>query len=560
MLLPEHVTLLDAIAAGARAQNAEAGLIFCDSDTHHQFISMAELLAGSLCYAAALRAYGVEQGERILLMVPTSAEYVYAFLGLMALGAVPCSLAPPVAAGAPSVSVVARYLASRRLITTAPLAAAIAPAGAALDAADVLQIITTGELAAQARVAQPVTPAVLGSDDLALIQCTSGSTGQPKGVLITHGNLVSNLMSSGQALGITARDALVGWLPLYHDMGLIGCLCLPLYWNIRGVLLSPQRFLRRPVSWLQAIARHGGTISPAPNFAYSQAAARIADSELAGLDLSSWRAALCGAEPIHADTLTRFQDRFACAGLPANALMPCYGLAEATLAVSFHPAGTPLVIDRLSREALARSEVKQASAGSDAVVVVSSGRPATGTEVRIVGADGNTLPDNRIGRVYVRSASVMAGYHDLPAAEAAALRQGWLDTGDLGYLCDGALRITGRSKDMIIIRGRNYAPSDFEWAAEEVPGVRRGKVVAFGVFSPVQGTEELCLLCEAEHVNEEARPALIRAVRAHVAEKTGVVPAVVQLIPKGSVMTTTSGKLQRQRLKAAYLAAQPTQA
>jgi acyl-CoA synthetase (AMP-forming)/AMP-acid ligase II len=393
-------------------------------------------------------------------------------------------------------------------------------------------------------------PAIQASD-VAMVQCTSASTGHPKGVLLTHENLIANVHQIGFVLGVTEKDIPVSWLPLYHDMGLIGCLLFAIYWNLDSVFLSPSRFLRRPVSWLEAISRFKGTMAPAPNFAYAYVTARVKEEELAGLDLSTFRIAMCGAEPVDPRTLLRFEERFAKCGLGGHVAVPCYGLAEATLAVSFHEIGAPLRYDRVSREKLAQGKVEDDPAG---LLVASCGKPMPETRVRIVGDDGRALPEDTVGNVEVLGPSIMKGYHDLPEETARILRDGWLATGDLGYLRKGELRITGRSKDLVIIRGRNYAPSDFEWAAEEVQGIRKGNVVAFGVTDDEQGTEELHLVCESD-AEGEARETLAAQVRAHVTKKTGISPTQIELVPRNTIPKTSSGKLKRGETRQRYLLA-----
>ncbi len=542
-------SLLDALAAAGRECPPDRRLLFLE-DRSVEEVPYAAAWSHSLARAAALRAAGVEPGEPVLLLVPTSSDFLYAFFGLLMAGAVPSALAPPAGYGAAidfadRTAAIARYLGARRVITTADYRDVVA---SVLPEAQILLVEPWRGLAAPSGfvAARPK------ADDLALLQCTSGSTGAPKGVMLSHGNLLANVHGIGRSLDATSADVPVCWLPLYHDMGLIGCLLFAVYHGMKGVFLSPFRFLRRPASWLAAISEHRGTISPAPNFAYRYAVARVKESELAGLDLSSWRAPLCGSEPVDRRTIEAFERRFAPCRLPAPCVAPCYGLAESALAVTFHPLGTPLVSDRISREALAgRGEVVHVRGDEEALEVVDCGAPMPGARVRIVDDEGREVPEGRLGHVEVSGPSVMRGYWQLEEETRATLREGWLVTGDLGYLGAGRLRIAGRRKDLVILRGRKFPPTDFEWAASEVPGVRSGNVVAFGLFDEVQGTEALHIVCELDSGDPED---VARRVREKVAERTGILPAAVEMVPRNTVPKTTSGKLQRGRMRDLYLA------
>jgi acyl-CoA synthetase (AMP-forming)/AMP-acid ligase II len=391
------------------------------------------------------------------------------------------------------------------------------------------------------------------------LQCTSGSTGLPKGVALSHGNLLANVEQIGLGVEATAADVVVSWLPLNHDMGIIGCLLFAIYWGMDLVLQTPSRFLRRPSTWVRTIAEYRGTLSPAPNFAYGYLTARVRPDEIDGIDLSSWRVAFCGAEPIDAGTMRKFEECFAHYRLRPSVILPCYGLAEASLAVTFHAWGTPLETDLVDRDALgAEGRAEPGASLSTSTEIVCCGAPLPGTEVKIVDAEGAPLEERRIGRILVRGPSVMRGYYQLPERTAEVLSAGWLDTGDLGYLCGGKLFVTGREKDVVIIRGKCYAPTEFEWAAGEVDGVREGAAVAFGIFDPQRGTELLHLVCEAETSNPAERSRLRDEVMARVAARTGIRPDIVHFVRRYAIPKTTSGKLQRAKTKQMYLEERPS--
>jgi acyl-CoA synthetase (AMP-forming)/AMP-acid ligase II len=355
------------------------------------------------------------------------------------------------------------------------------------------------------------TPLALAAnpDDVLLIQFSSGATVDPKPVALTHGNVLANLAAIETIVPADDAQAGVSWLPLYHDMGLIGCLLMALYRPGPLTLIPPEAFLARPAIWLRAISRKRATISVAPNFAYGLCVRRARDRELDGVDLSSWQCALNGAEPVAPAVLRRFAERFSPHGFDPRALMPVYGLSEASLAVTFTPRGRGPRTLRIGARELA-----------------SVGAPLPGIDV-----------DVRGGRVFVRGPSVMQGYFGNPAATAAAVDGGWLDTGDLGFEQDGELFVTGRAKEVIILRGQNHAPQEFEDALDGLAGVRPGCAAAVGL--PTAEGEQLVLLVETDG------PADAETIRAQVTERTGVRPDGIRLLAPGTLPRTSSGKLRR---------------
>jgi acyl-CoA synthetase (AMP-forming)/AMP-acid ligase II len=402
-------------------------------------------------------------------------------------------------------------------------------------------------------------PVPLVPDDTALLQYTSGSTGAQKGVELSHRNILSNVHAMG--LGMRCRpyvDVSCSWLPLCHDMGLIGGLFTSMYWQMILVMLSPQAFIGDPKRWLWTFHHHQVTLSTAPNFAYELCARRIPEEELAGLDLSSWRLALNGAEPVAMASLDAFATRFEKHGFRRDAFFPVYGLAESTLAVTFPVPNAPLITDVVERDGLeTRGVAVPAEAESATLHVVSVGRPIDGAHVRVVDAEGRVLPDRQVGELETRGPSVMKGYFRAPEASARTLRDGWLRTGDLAYLVDGNLFIAGREKDLIITRGRNYYPHDLEAAVERLPGVRTGCTAAFGVPDETTGTESVVLLVETK-VEREATPsqaaALIETIQKALSTAIGLRADQVVLLPPRTLPRTTSGKLQRREARRRFLA------
>jgi fatty-acyl-CoA synthase len=389
----------------------------------------------------------------------------------------------------------------------------------------------------------------VGLDDIGFIQFTSGSTSRPKGVVLTHSNLVANVGAIVDGIRVQDSDLGVSWLPLFHDMGLIGMAMASLYTAHNTVVMSPILFLKRPVEWLKALTRHKGTVSFAPNFAYGLCTKRVKESDLASLDLSSWRIAGCGAEPIQAQTLHDFAKKFAAAGFQETSFLPCYGMAENTLAITFPALGQKLKVDAIKPKELA--EQKRAERSEDeanTIQFVNCGKPFPGHELRVVDADDAPVAERVVGEIVLRGPSVMRGYDQQEALTKETLRNGWLHTGDLGYLVDGELYVCGRTKDMIILNGRNYYPQDIEWSVNELPGVRKGNVVAFGT-NAFSAKEKVVVVVEAKDANEQE---LTEKIKRKVQEAQGLVLDEVLIVPPGTLPKTSSGKLQRARTKARY--------
>jgi fatty-acyl-CoA synthase len=409
-------------------------------------------------------------------------------------------------------------------------------------------------------------------DDVAFLQFTSGSTSRPKGVVVTHGNLAANA-SAFMLEGISADPAFdkgVSWLPLFHDMGLIGFVVGPIFTNIPCVFLPTASFVRAPRLWLDKIHEHRGTITYAPNFAYALVAKRLKDKDVDGLDLSTLRVAGCGAEPIQAKALRDFAARLAPAKFDPRAFVPSYGMAEATLAITFVPYWDGLRTDAVDARELTRGHaVPPAGLAEPPIELVDCGVPFAGHEIAIVDDAGRRVAPRTVGQIVFRGPSMSRGYFEEPKLTAEAFkplagepddgRGSWLHTGDLGYLVDGHLFVCGRVKDVIIIRGRNYYPSDIEWAISALPNVRRGNVVAFGVFADSQGRvtadvlgeEQLVVCCEGAAADAEA---IRTSASACVAAQFGLTPHEIVVAPLASLPRTSSGKPQRSKTREMYLA------
>ncbi len=515
------------------------------------YFTYRQLYAEAGRRAAHLAWLGLKKGDRLALMMIEAHEFVMSFLGCVRAGIIPAPLSPPMTTKGGE-----NFLATAaRIIDDAGAKALLTTVSSKPFAEQMLQRTSGGARLVTVETAfagdpPPFDPPQIDQEDICFLQYTSGSTTSPRGVMVTHANLMANITAFLGPHGLNGGpgDVAVSWLPLYHDMGLIGFILGPLVYIGPAVILPTTSFARDPRVWLKAIDKYRGTISYAPNFAYAQVVKRLRDQDLEMLDLSCWRVAGCGAEPIHAPTLLSFAERLAPAGFRAEALMPSYGLAESTLAVSIYPHDAAPRIERIDAEALKRGRAHPATENNgSASKLVSCGPPLPDHQVAIVNEEGMTLPEREIGEIVVKGPSVTRGYFRNPEATAATWQDGWLRTGDLGYLAGGELFVCGRSKELIIIRGANYYPQDIELAVRELPGIKRGNVVAFGVN---EGNDErLVIVAEAETREGEAlRPRIATRIQ----EATGLEVHRVVLVPAGTLLRTTSGKLQRRQMKQLY--------
>jgi fatty-acyl-CoA synthase len=542
-------TLPEALAA---ASHTDQGFVFI-GDGGEVRRSFAELRQQALGVAHALSAQGLRPGDLVALVIADAEPFLTALFGVSVAGLVPASLYPPA-----TMSDLPRYVAqtagilrtarARAVITTAALRPSF---DAWLADCPDLELV----LSRDALDGPPVeTAARITLDDLAFVQFTSGSTSAPKGVALTHRSLASNIEAINGPAGIDVRpdDSGMSWLPLYHDMGLVGMTLGALYSGRSTVLLPPHAFVKRPITWLRAISQYRSTVSFAPNFAYDLCVRRVKERDLDGVDLSCWRIAGCGAEPIHAPTLSAFARKFAPAGFDPTSFVPSYGLAEHVLAATFPPRGRAPRVESLDAADLTERRVARRvpdSAASPSVTVVSCGLPLPDHRIRIVGEDGRELPEREIGEITLAGPSVMVGYYKEPALTKEALSGEWLRTGDLGYLADGELFVCGRAKDVIIVNGRKYHPQDLEWGVDDVAGVRRGRVVAFGL-AQAGGPDRVAIVAEPSGTVDA--DALVESIRRRIGDLCGLYVDEVVLVPSGTIGRTTSGKVQRAATKARY--------
>lgn len=546
--------------------DAETAHIYLYEDSEQcRVITCGELYARALAVAMELGKRGIEPGHTIGIMLPTGTEFFWTFAGAMMAGAIPVPIYPPfradrIAEYAERQSAILANAEVRMLVTferAEGVAHLLRPRVKTLrDVVTAAALASPhSEKAAQAGML-PIEPIRhrAQSADIAFLQYTSGSTGNPKGVVLTHANLLANIRSITEALRLNADDVAVSWLPLYHDMGLIGAWFVPLATGIPLVSLSPLAFLSRPVRWLEAINRHRGTLSPAPNFAYELCARKIADEDLDHLDLSCWRAALNGAEPVNVETVNKFAEKFARCGFRREALLPVYGLAEASLGVAAPAMGSGAHTDRIDRAAFQSEKraMQTKEQGQAVLEFVSVGQPLPKMEIRIVDDAGNSVPERIEGRVHFRGPSTTAGYYRNPeATRELVLSDGWLESGDLGYLAEGELYITGRRKDVIIKGGRNLYPHEIEDVVGRVAGVRAGCVVAFGAPDEASGTEKLVVVAESREQTQAGE--IAKEITRAVSEAVGIPPDMVRILPAHSIPKTSSGKLRRSETRRLYL-------
>lgn len=545
-------TLCHALDYAARGRT---GLNFLDSRANLvRAYPYAELRADALLTARRLVARGLKPGDRLALIAETGPDFPALFFGALYAGVLPVPLPMPTSFGGRS----AYVLQLRQQLRHAEPALVVGP-DALLDMVAEAAADVAPALPWSAVPALPAPAAALPDPQarsVAYLQYSSGSTRFPHGVAVTHAAVMANLKGQGEALEIRKGDRCVSWLPWYHDMGLVGCLLAPMAGQLSVDYLSTDDFARRPLSWLTLVSRNPGTtISYSPSFGYDICARRISTQTdvKARFDLSRWRVAGNGADMIRPDVCQAFVDAFADAGFQASAFTPSYGLAEATLAVTIAPPGQGILCDLVDERRLSGDPTPP---DPDRPVryraIVNCGRPIAGHRVEIRGDDGRLLPEGEIGRVFVAGPSLMTGYfRDEAATRACLSADGWLDTGDMGYLKGGDLYIVGRAKDMIILNGRNHWPQDIEWAIEQIEGFKPGDIAAFSITLP-SGEEAPAVLVQCRSADPAERERLKSVIRQKVRQLTGMT-CIVELVPPRTLPRTTSGKLSRSKARALYL-------
>ncbi len=508
-----------------------------------------ELIKGARQAAAALKKCGVEPGDRVGILAQTTPSIVLALLGSWALGAVPVPLPLPMRAVDPNSFI--EHSAQRLQKVRARML--VLPGGLVSMLGDIANGVAL--TAAEDLTRDEELPAThSGRTDTAMIQFTSGSTSDPRGVVLSNEAIIANAEAIIRRIKAAPSDTIVSWMPLYHDMGLIGFFITALSAGCSLILMPPQGFAADPSIWFRSLDRYGATITGGPNFSYALSSRILKSGTLGDIDLSCLRLALNGAEPVDPCVLDELIREGQPYGLKENVLYPVYGLAEATLAVTFPHPGNRYRVDYVHRESIeddARA-VPLPAGLEGGRSVVSVGMPLDGTRVRILKATGEPALERDVGEVYVQGPSVMRGYWEDEEATAKALQGGWLRTGDLGYFADGELFLVGRIKEMMIVGGRNLFPEDVERCAEQVSGIRKGNAFAFGVTTP-KGRERLVLVGETRFEAPDQALQAARAVSSAVRKEIGVPVREVVLVPAGSLPKTSSGKKRRFLCRHLYL-------
>ncbi len=521
---------------------------------HGESISYSQLKQNALQVAAGLQQLDLQSAEAVAIMLPTSLDYFYCYFGIVLAGGIPVPIYPP---ARPSQledhmrrhSKILINCAARLLITVeeAKRVALLLKS----HTPNLQHSLTVDELK---KPQQGLVMPLIKQTDTAFIQYTSGSTGQPKGVVLTHANLLANIRAMGEVVKAGPDDVFVSWLPLYHDMGLIGAWLGSLYYGALFVVMQPLNFLAHPEQWLWAIHRYRGTLSASPNFGYEYCLHRIDEDKLNGLDLSSWRAAFNGAEAVSTETLRQFIDKFSDYGFANSAMMPVYGLAESSVGLAFPPINRGVKVDRIERELFTRSGVAKTASGDDSLALEfpSCGSPIPEHQVRIVDAAGHELPERKEGRLQFRGPSSTSGYFRNAEKTRQLFDGDWLDSGDQAYIAAGEIYITGRIKDIIIRAGRNIYPHELEEAVGHIDGIRTGRVAVFGSEDKDSRTERLIVLAETRAEDAAERDDLRRNINTLATDLIGSPPDETVLAPPGTVLKTSSGKIRRSASQQLY--------
>ncbi len=550
----DAATLLDAFRWHLERHPDREHITLIDGNETIGTLTYRQLWADATEVARGLESHGIGRGDAVVIMLPTCLEFFEVCLGAMLIGAVPVPMYPPLRWSQLEEHVRGRAAiianCGARLLVTVPEAMIV---GRILQAGlPTLRAIVSAKGLRRRR--GPISAPTVTGTETALLQYTSGSTGDPKGVVLSHSILLANIRAMGMVSGVHSRDRFLSWLPLYHDMGLIGAWMGTMYHAVPLVLMSPISFLARPARWLWAIHRYRATISAGPNFAYDLVASKVRDAELEGLDLSCWRLAFNGAEPVRAATLERFAKRFARYGFDRKALTPVYGLAESAVGLAFPVLGRGPRVDRIDHQALADDGIALPSTGdSNAILeIVACGRAMPAHELRIVDANGIAMPERAEGRIEFRGPSATDGYFRNPEATAKLRRGDWLDTGDVGYFADGEIFLTSRAKDLIKRGGHSIHPQESEAVIGDIPGVRKGCVAVFGTTTRSSGTERVIVVAESRVAEPAARAALRSRIMVIAAVQMNGPPNEVWLVAPRTVPKTSSGKIRRAACRELY--------
>ncbi|NDJ53422.1 MAG: fatty acyl-AMP ligase [Chloroflexi bacterium] len=552
-------TLHGVIVDRATRHPNQLAMVFIENSGDHTQVSTQDLLDGSLRFGAALRDLGIEDRDLVILVMNHSLGLVYGFIGALMIGAIP-SIFPDLTERLDTTPYlgnvrdkVARY-GIRAVITVPEIKGELEELLADLNC----EVLVAEEVLAQVGKVPDLIPVEADPLATAFIQYTSGTTGVPKGIALSHVATLNQVLSCYHAIEMQDDDVVVSWLPFYHDMGLIGSFWLPIVGEVPTVIMSPFKWVRSPKMLLHAFTQYRGTLCWMPNFAYNHSARFIRQRDLEGVDLSSWRLVLNGSEPVLESSHRIFVERFAQYGFRESALVTGYGMAENVLAISITPPHQRARIDWVDREKLHKERVAiPVEPGSDgAAEIVSNGPPVLGTQIRVVDETGSDLPERQVGQVIINSYCLFDGYYMQPELTDEVFEEaGWFRTGDLGYFANGELHVIGRAKDLIIVGGKNIQPQELESVANEIAGIRTDRSVAFGILDEKQGTDVVVMVCEVRgNPSDEERQAMKTELRRLIAERVKVTLGDVRLVQGRWLVKTTSGKVAREESRNKYLA------
>ncbi len=554
--LPESaLTWPEVLRRQAQIEPGRVHAHLLDEESGHD-ITYGQLMETASRVAAGLYQAGLGRNDTIAIMLPTCPDFLYAFFGVMLAGGIAVPIYPPARPDKIEEYVRRQVQILRNAEVRFLISFDRVRAVSQIMRVSIPSLVEVTSVETLSRTGARLPSHGIEPAEIAFIQYTSGSTGDPKGVVLTHANVLANVRGIGRSVHFQPDDYVVSWLPLYHDMGLIGSWLFSVYHGAPITLLSPLSFLSRPERWLWAMHDSRGTLCPAPNFSYELCARKIPDETLEGLDLSAWRVAINAGEAVLPDTLARFAARFRRYGFRQESFVPCYGLAESSVALTFTPMNRAPVVDVIRRDPFeAEGKAIPANPGDNHVLrFVANGRPMPGHEVKILDETGRELGERTQGRLFFRGLSRTSGYYRNPSATSAAITvDGWMDSGDLAYWADGELYVTGRLKDCIIKSGRNIIPQEIEAATAEVTGVRKGCVAAFGALDPATGTERLVVVAETRATSAAERRQIEENIVKRVDAVLGIPPDKVLLAPPQSIPKTSSGKIRRSATRALYL-------
>lgn len=530
-------------------------------------LSYRELWARAGAYAQAMAQRGIAPGEVVILILQHGPDLVAAFFGALLQGAIPSIMPFLTEKLLPdhyrrSLEALFEITLPGGVITYPEFLAEAEKAASQVNS--IKAILASDKIPPASDLNPDRFPGLQRSpDDIVLLQHSSGTTGLQKGVALSHQAIQNQLSSYAKALHLSHEDVVVSWLPLYHDMGLIAGFILPILSGLHLVLLSPFDWVRAPQKLLQAISVYQGSLCWLPNFAYNFCAQKIRARDLQGVNLSSLRSVINCSEPMSWKSQQMFLERFQPYGLRPEALATCYAMAENVFAVTQGGIDAAVTVDVIDAAAFSHRHIAR-SVGQTAALdapgslnMLSAGRPIANTQVRVVGKHGQDLPDRQVGEIVLQSNCMLTGYYHRPDLTQEAFLEGWYLTGDLGYLANGELFVTGRKKDLIIVGGKNVYPADIERLANEVKGVHPGRVVAFGVYDEQQGTEEVGLVAELEQfdqLNEAEREQIQLHIRQNISQGSDVVVRRVHVVGKNWLLKTSSGKIARGINRDKYLA------